>query len=102
MPKQTAQRELLEETGLTVTHWYSEKIFDENYTFMRGRQKIHKHVGYLLGRVSTKKVTLQYKELDDYARVNFAYAQEKLSFPEIKAIANKAQEILLTYMQHHA
>lgn len=86
---------MLEETGLSVTHRYSEKIFDEKYTFMRGKQKIHKYVGYFLGRVETKKVTLQDKELNAYDRVSFAEAQEKLSFPEIKDIATQAQSTLL-------
>lgn len=93
--QQTAQRELLEETGLTVVERYSEKIFNESYICTKEHQKVDKQVGYFLGRVETKKVMLQYEEINDYARVNFASAQEKLSFPEIKDIAARAQSLLL-------
>lgn len=95
-PKQTAQRELFEETGLSVVERYTEKVFDEFYICTREHQKIDKHVGYFLGRVATKKIALQNKELDAFARVSFQYAQEKLSFPEIKEVVAKAQKILLT------
>jgi 8-oxo-dGTP pyrophosphatase MutT (NUDIX family) len=87
---------LFEETGLSVVERYTEKVFDEFYICTREHQKIDKHVGYFLGRVATKKIALQNKELDAFARVSFQYAQEKLSFPEIKEVVAKAQKILLT------
>jgi 8-oxo-dGTP pyrophosphatase MutT (NUDIX family) len=47
-PKQTAERELFEETGLRVVNYLSEQIFKETYIFTFNKQRIHKTVEYFV------------------------------------------------------
>lgn len=90
-PKQTAQRELYEETGLNVSRRMSSRIWKEQYTFVYDTHQIDKTVGYFLAEVSSQHITLQYEELQDFVWVSIQDLQNKLSFPEIKKIASQIQ-----------
>ena len=93
---QTAEREFLEETGLAVVQRYGDRIFEEEYVFVRKGECIDKYVGYFLGRVATQQVTLQADELKYCERTPLADIQEEKLFPETRKIIHQVKAFLLT------
>lgn len=57
-PKQTAKRELLEETGVTDVRLIDEAVFTIEYTFRHENKHVEKTVTYYLGVCSDDKTTI--------------------------------------------
>jgi 8-oxo-dGTP pyrophosphatase MutT (NUDIX family) len=92
-PKQTAERELFEETGLRVVNYLTEQVFKENYIFTFNKQRIHKTVEYFVAAVEGE-VILQFSEVRDSQWSLLAEAREKVSFPEGKKICQTLMKTL--------
>ena len=88
-PKQTAARELKEETGLEIVRFFPNMSFEENYTFFRGGRRVHKRVLYFPAQVAGE-VVLQVKEMSQSAWVSLKGAEELATYPEMKSILRKA------------
>lgn len=84
-PRQTAERELLEETGLQVTHVFSDKVYQESYTFEQDGQSISKRVGYFLAEV-VGELKLQIDEVQKGTWISFDQVQHKLTHPSIRSL----------------
>ena len=93
-PLQAAQRELFEETGLTVSKWISKDLIVEQYQFHRDGQRVRKEVSYYIAEVQGNEV-LQKEEIKDSLWLPLDKAEERLTFPETCSIFRRAVEILL-------
>ena len=100
-PRQTAIRELKEETGLDVVEFLPCKPFSEEYSFMREGVKVHKKVEYFLAFVS-KDVSLQKKEILDGKWFTIEQAVQVMTFPQSRSLCEKLlePEILATIQNH--
>lgn len=92
-PRQGAERELLEETGLKVVRYLSDEEFSENYHFFYQHQRIYKTVVYFIAIVEGV-LTPQKEELADAQWVPLDKAEQRLTYPESQSIARKVIELL--------
>jgi len=95
-PHATAERELKEETNLTVVKYLSHEPLLEEYTFTHKHQLIEKKVFYFPAEVSGK-LTLQAHEVQDAKWVKFSEALHHVTHPEAKAIVEQVAKILATH-----
>lgn len=87
-PRQTAARELQEETGLEVLRYLSHSPFMEKYHFFAKGQRIEKTVMYFLAEV-TGEVALQAEEIKAAKWVPLSEAATHVTFPAAKTICNQ-------------
>lgn len=92
-PKESAYRELLEETGLTVEKLLQEDPISESYAFVREGSQVQKRVTYFLGIVSGA-ILLQPEEILEGKWVSFEKAHEALTFVEAKRLCSTVQEMI--------
>lgn len=90
---QTAERELKEETGLTVSSYLSKTSYKETYQFYKFKDKISKTVIYFAAFVEGKLV-LQEEEIVDARWIPLSQANRHLTFKESKEICEKVQTLL--------
>lgn len=94
-PYQSASRELLEETGLSVCQYLADDSVVEHYNFVSRGEQIHKTVTYFLAEVEGQLV-LQKEELIDAKWIPLAAAESEISFSESKKICRKVIQLLTT------
>ena len=91
--RETAMRELIEETGIDEITWiegYREKI---HYFYRRGEKLMSKDVIFFLARTRQKKVTLSFEHKGS-AWLPYKEALEKLTFSSAKELLKKAEKFL--------
>ncbi len=91
--KETAIRELKEETNLDIVQFFSEKPLTEQYRFKIEGRVIYKKVSYFVAEVGGK-VALQEKEIQNGIWVPFPEAIDKVTHQEGKAILLQVEKIL--------
>jgi bis(5'-nucleosidyl)-tetraphosphatase len=91
---QTAERELWEESGLTVDRYPIDNVFKETYRFRQAGIMISKTVKYWVAEVSGT-VVLQVREVIDYTWVPLEDAMKAVSFKEAKRMLAVVQKELL-------
>lgn len=89
----TAQRELEEETGMTIQHMLSKEPLIETYRFTRQGRSVKKSVTYFLAEVSGN-LQIQLEEIQDAKWVPLSYVESYLTFPSARTIGARAIEIL--------
>lgn len=92
-PIKSAERELLEETGLKIERFIREEPFMEEYTFYRSIEKVIKQVFYFPALVSGAFI-LQPEEIRDGKWVTFEQAMHQLSFDETKNICQRVKHLV--------
>ena len=92
-PRETAIRELCEETGLIPELFLSEQTLAETYIFQRNGQPVQKKVLYFLAQVHGELV-LQTSEVLEGCWIKLIDAVSKISFPESKVICLRAIQML--------
>lgn len=92
-PRETASRELFEETGLTVSNYLTSLPFIEKYQFFSRGQKIEKTVTYFLAEV-TGELNLQVEEIRASRWVPLSVAADHVTFPAAKTICNQVIKTL--------
>lgn len=81
-PQQTAERELVEETGLAVVRYLSNSPFTEEYSFTSQQGiRVQKTATYFLAEVHGD-IQLQFEEVAHYRWVELLEAADAMSFPE--------------------
>jgi 8-oxo-dGTP pyrophosphatase MutT (NUDIX family) len=91
--KETALRELKEETGITVAELigdFREKI---NYVYRMGGKTIYKEVTYFLAEVHNGKVELSH-EHDGYEWLSYEKASKRIPFTNARGVLTKANRFL--------
>ncbi len=91
--RETAQRELLEETNLKVVRYLDETPYREAYFFRRGDEVVDKMVEYYLAEVEGE-VKVQLAELSSASWYPIADAVRRISFRETRRLCERAQEVL--------
>ena len=93
-PKQTAVRELQEETGLEVVSFLNLPPQQERYFFHEGSHSIDKTVIYFAAEVSGD-VTIQQAEISEFRWLSLEEAQQLATFPETKKLCAGLIELLI-------
>lgn len=95
-PIDTAQRELAEETGLTVCRFiFTEETLSEQYSFKREGQLIQKQVVYYLAEVEGE-LNIQDEELRDSIWVKPEHLEAQATYPQAKNICHRIEALLKT------
>lgn len=89
-PKETATREVLEETGLRVESFLSDQLFTSEYTFVVRDTTIEKTAAYFVATVSTNEAVLQVEEVQAARWVSLPDAEELLDFPASRTLLQEA------------
>lgn len=95
-PQQTAERELREETGLTIQRLLSESPYQEHYFFRKEQQLISKAVAYFPAEV-TGELQLQYKEISAAQWVPIEEACASLTYETDRAVCRQALQLLKNF-----
>lgn len=74
-PRQSAERELQEETGLHITQLLDGEAITQSYDFTTATGRVHKTVWYYLAEVTDTSVVVQAAEVRDYSWVSLAEAR---------------------------
>lgn len=92
--KETARRELEEETG--IKDLYFVKDFKETikYFFRRGKELVHKQVNFYLAETKTKEVKIRTKEHQGYEWLPYKEAIQRVTYQNAKDVLRKANESL--------
>lgn len=93
-PKDAAERELQEETGLIVEAYYSFEPIHVNYECISHGKHVDKLVTFFAAKVGGD-VHLGYDEIDDGSWLKLGAAYKKLQFDSMKKIVEKLQKILM-------
>lgn len=88
-PKVAAERELREETGLTIKRLLLAETLYEAYSFKRRDQAVEKQVFYYLAEVEGV-VSLQASEIASGRWVPLSEAPSQITYPDSRAICEKA------------
>lgn len=89
-PRDSALRELHEETGLKVESFITTDPIAETYSFYRKENKVEKSVTYFLAIVSGA-LLLQPEEIRDGKWLTFDEALDKITFKEAKALCERVR-----------
>jgi len=91
--KDTARRELEEETGITDAQFIGDFRADISYFFRSAGQTIYKQVVYFLVEVTSSTVKLSYEHAE-YTWLGYDEALKKLTFKNARNVLSKAHEFL--------
>lgn len=91
---ETAQRELIEETGIKDFKILNDIYFTEKYDFEENGEKYDKEVKYFVALVKNPKVKLLKSELKNYRWVEFDKAMELITYASTKDIFKIAQKYI--------
>jgi bis(5'-nucleosidyl)-tetraphosphatase len=92
-PIQTAQRELFEETGLTITKFFKTDVLEEKYYFKKNNKLIYKTVQYYLAEV-TGSLKIQKSEISESHWININDAVNLITFSESKRLCFLVMSLL--------
>lgn len=92
-PKQTAIREVKEETGITELQFNEE--FEENieYNFQYNGSPIHKQVTFFLAETPIHDIKISH-EHQNFVWLSYEDAMKKITFDNAKMIITKANNLL--------
>lgn len=93
-PQETAERELFEETGLTVQRYLAPDPLTETYHFSFRGQLIHKSVDYYLASVEGEMV-IQELEIQASQWLTLKEAYARMTFKEGRRLCQEAMNFLL-------
>jgi bis(5'-nucleosidyl)-tetraphosphatase len=99
--KDTALRELTEETGISNAKFVGDFREVINYSYRRRGVTISKEVVYFLVCVEATKVELSY-EHSGYEWLNYEQAIKKLTFENSKTVLRKAHAFWSAHSRQHA
>ena len=92
--KETALREIKEETGLTVTFVEGFRVIDEHNLAREGRPNTIKQTVYFLAKCDELNFVVQESEISKIELLDFESAMATLQFDSFKNILSKANDFL--------
>ncbi|MEM9415528.1 MAG: NUDIX domain-containing protein [Planctomycetota bacterium] len=95
-PLETAQREMLEETGIAPSRTVDTPAFEEQYKFTkRSGKKVRKYVTYYLCEVAPDaKVRVQPEEIADHFWGDAAATRKRITFEEGRELFDEVENFL--------
>lgn len=94
-PKETAHRELFEETGLKVIEILDHEPLLQSYEFVHENTLIQKQTFYFLGLVTHKHFTIQEREVMEAGWFILDDAPSKLTHTQAKEMLIRVQTLLI-------
>lgn len=94
-PLISAERELLEETGLEIIKWLSTDPLEEMYVFAHNGELIEKKVFYFIAEV-TKVAVIQREEVMEGRWVSLDEVESLLTYDASKKVFLGAKKVLLS------
>jgi len=91
--KETATRELIEETGITDIEYVEGFRHHISYEYMKNNKPSNKQVIFFLGRTNLEDVKISHEHHDFYW-MTYEDAFDKLTFDNAKNLIKKAKEFL--------
>ena len=91
--KETAMRELTEETGIKNAHFVGDFREEIHYFFRRKGRLVSKKVAYFLIEASESAVNISYEHVG-YEWLGFQSAMEKLTFENARKVLESANKFL--------
>lgn len=95
-PQETAERELVEETGLSVVRFFP-RVIREAYSFEAEAGTIKKEVTYFIAEVRGDPCC-DPEEICEYTWSSFREGRNLLQFSEVTAIAKDAERFLESFL----
>ncbi len=92
--KQTALRELSEETGILKVQDSNLPVIIENYSFTQDNQDYYKTIEYYIYFIDEQELKLQTKEVIDYKLVTYQETLEMDLFDALRNTISKAKKYL--------
>ncbi len=92
-PQQTAERELAEETGLSIVRFMPVPSMKEHYQFLHENSLVDKTVVYFLAEVAGK-VVLQEREIAQCKWVPVEKASQYVTFEQVKKLCSNLETML--------
>ncbi|KKR61851.1 hypothetical protein A2643_00135 [Candidatus Nomurabacteria bacterium RIFCSPHIGHO2_01_FULL_39_220] len=95
--KETAIRELKEETGIDAVNLLEDKTFTEHYSFLKDSFQYNKSVKYFIGFVPSMTVVTpeNFKtEIPKLKWVNYKEAKKLITYPAAKGILDQVLDFL--------
>ena len=93
-PKETALRELFEETGISEIDFMNVPLIHEEYTLGRENEEVIKKNDYFVGFVKNKEVKIQEGEIRTYLWATYEEALSTFQYESRKEVLKKALEYL--------
>jgi 8-oxo-dGTP pyrophosphatase MutT (NUDIX family) len=90
MPRETAAREMEEETGGKVIRFLDIPSLEERYSFQIDNETIDKTVVYFIAEVMNAGSLLQEKEIAEAGWFSFEDAEKRMTFLEAKKVCREA------------
>ena len=90
-PAEAALRELYEETGLSVSHLYEEKLYEHSYTYTYEDTQIHKTASYFAGEITAGQWKVQEEEVKEAGWFSFDEARRLLTFEAAQDILDAVE-----------
>ena len=91
--QETAVRELFEETGLKTVE-IDPREFSEEFSFIHKGVSIDKTVVYFIGFIESTEVTIQEKEVRDFAWLTYEDALSQVTFENTEYLLREAHSHL--------
>jgi len=92
-PRQTAERELFEETGLNIVRIFSPQPLMESYTYQREGHSVDKEVHYFVAEVEGT-ISAQAEELHEVCWYSWQPAEQTLTYQEGRTLLERAATLL--------
>lgn len=92
-PRVSAERELLEETGIICSDIREDMPLTETYNTVKGGRDVFKTVTYFLGWTQMQAVTPQAEEVSAYAWLSLDAALERITHEETRRILREADRL---------
>jgi 8-oxo-dGTP pyrophosphatase MutT (NUDIX family) len=93
-PKQAAERELFEETGLKVVKYLAVEEFSDSYQFSYHGKRIDKTVIYYVAEVAGEVIP-EPDEIVEGRWSSLEHAHQQLTYPASQEIIRKVHELLM-------
>ena len=90
-PADAALRELSEETGLSTSQLYQEKLYEHSYTYTYEAAQIHKTASYFAGEVAEGQWKVQEDEVKEAEWFSFEEARKLLTFDAARDILDAVE-----------
>ena len=97
VPKETAERELKEEVGMTAKILLDEPTFTLSYDFVFGGVKINKIVTFFIGVISSGDFKVDGREVKEAGWYSLSDATERLDYQDTKQMFAKAKVFIESY-----
>ena len=93
-PKETALRELFEETGISEIDFMNVPLIHEEYTLNREHGEVIKKNDYFIGFTKNKNVKIEENEIHQYKWATYEEALSTFQYESRKEVLKKALEYL--------